>query len=77
MSTRVCLYYCRSDSKTEETGEKNNMLKDFFAFYGAMRLLDDFTKTPSGGGGGGDKNEWAGCGCLVFFIVLFLLLESC
>lgn len=53
------------------------MLKDFFAFYGAMRLLDDFTKTPSGGGGGGDKNEWAGCGCLVFFIVLFLLLESC
>ena len=49
------------------------MLKDFFAIYGAMRLLSDVSKMPPDNGGG-DNHDNAGCGCLLlFFLILFLI----
>lgn len=50
------------------------MFKNFLAFYGAMRLLEDASR-PSPPNKNNDGNSALGCGCLV--VIIIIILASC
>ena len=50
------------------------MFKNFLAFYGAMRLLEDVSR-PSPPNKNNDGNSALGCGCLV--VIIIIILASC
>ena len=50
------------------------MFKNFLAFYGAMRLLEDASR-PSPPNKNNDGNSALGCGCLV--VIVIIILASC
>ncbi|MBQ9089264.1 MAG: hypothetical protein IJY46_10860 [Lentisphaeria bacterium] len=50
------------------------MFKNFLAFYGAMRLLEDASR-PSPPNKNRDGSGALGCGCLV--VIIIIILASC
>ena len=49
------------------------LVKNFLAFYGAMRLLEDASR-PSPPNKNNDGNSALGCGCLVVIVIIILTL---